>query len=106
MNPWCQAGGELALFTVALKEAVLSRTLSCLLASWLAEWTEPSQPLQRKASSEAQYQRARLLKQLSQALAVLAPTALAALVSVIMKDEESKEGLGFEFVWRERETEI
>lgn len=45
----------------------------------LAEWTAESQDWQRKASSAAQYQRARLRTQLSQALAVFPPTALAML---------------------------
>lgn len=72
VKPLCQVGTELSK-----EDAVLRRTLWCLRASGLAEWTEESHDWHKKASSAAQYHLARFLMQLSHALAVLPPTALA-----------------------------
>lgn len=66
-----------------LNEEVLRRRRSWRRASGLAEWTRESHDWQRKASSAAQYQRARFLMQLSQARAVLPPAALAAAAVVV-----------------------
>jgi hypothetical protein len=81
-------GGEadewLLCFTTA-GLAVFKRTLSWRRARGFAEWTKLSQDWQRKASSAAQYHRARLFTQLSQALAVFAPTAFAKLFIIVYK---------------------
>lgn len=59
-------------------DAVLSRTRSFRLETGLAEWTHD---WQRKASSAAQNQRARLRMQPSHARAVFAPTTCATLLT-------------------------
>lgn len=84
VNPPCHDGTWELLLLLELvledlsEEAVFKRTLLCLRANWLAECTEESHAWQRKASSAAQYHRALFFMQLSQALAVFAPTTLAA----------------------------
>nr|ACL54649.1 unknown [Zea mays] len=65
------------------------RRRSCRLASGFAECTEASQPWHRKASSAAQYHRARRLRQLSQARAALPPTAPAACLELLMCRRQS-----------------
>jgi hypothetical protein len=58
----------------------------------LAECTDVSHPWHRKASSAAQYHRARRRRQLSHARAALPPTAPAAFSELqLMRHDETKE---------------